>query len=302
MVDVRSLAVLQGQILILVLAGILFRRKLVGAEFQRDFSTLMLDLILPCNIISSFQIELTRDVIGKTLHILLISAAAQLLALALGALLFRKADSDRQAAMKLTMICSNASFLGIPVAEGIWGAQGVLLASVFLIPQRVVVWTAGLGWYSRDGGKSLWKRLFTNPCMVAVAIGLVLMFTGRRLPSVLSGATESLGSCTTGLSMFLVGMLVAHVQWREFFDRDVLWLTALRLAIFPAVILLGCRLLHAEPTAAGVAVMLTAMPAGTTVAVLSARYRKGERYAADLVTVSSLTSLVTIPLWGLLLT
>ena len=302
MVDIRSLMQLQGQLFLLVLAGVFFRRKIAGAEFSRDFSTLMVDVILPCNIVSSFQTDLTGDMAAKTLQIFLISLAGQALALILGVLLFGKKDPDRRAAMKYAMICSNSGFLGIPIAGGIWGAEGVLLASVFLIPQRIVMWTVGLGWYSRNSGKNFWKNLFTNPCMVAVMIGLVLMFTGWRLPAVLSRAIDSLSSCTSGLAMFMVGMLVAHVQRREFLDKEVLWLTVLRLAVFPAALLLGCRLLRAEPTAAGVAVVLSAMPVGTTVALLSARYHRAEVYAADLVTVSSLISLVTIPLWGLLVT
>ena len=116
MVDFRTLIELQGQIFLLVLAGVFFRRKLVGEEFQRDFSTLMVDLILPCNILSSFQIELTRDMAGRTLQVFAISLAGQILALVLGKILFKNMDPDRRAVMKYTLICSNASFLGIPIA------------------------------------------------------------------------------------------------------------------------------------------------------------------------------------------
>ena len=302
MSDVRALAELQGQVFLLVLAGVFCRRKWFGEAFQRDFSTLLVDLILPCSIISSFQVELTREMAGKTVQIFLISAAGQALAVVLGRILFRKKDPDRQAVMKYTLICSNAAFLGMPFAEGLWGAQGMLLASIFLIPQRIIMWTVGLSWYSRERGKGIWKNLITNPCMAAVMIGLVLMITGWRLPPVLSRAVGSLGSCVTGLAMFMVGMLIAHVHWKEFLDRDVLRLTVLRLAVFPALMLLGCRVFRAEPTAAGVAVILSAMPAGTTVALLAARYRRAEEYAADLFTVSSLVSLFTIPFWGLLVT
>ena len=302
MVDFRTLIELQGQIFLLVLAGVFFRRKLVGEEFQRDFSTLMVDLILPCNILSSFQIELTREMAGRTLQIFVISLAGQLLALAVGRILFTYTDPDRRAVMKYTLICSNASFLGIPIAGGIWGAEGVLLTSVFLIPQRVVMWTVGLSWFSRGEGKGVLKKLLTNTCMVAVCIGLLLMFTGLRLPGVFRSAVDSISRCTTGMSMFMVGMMISHVHWRDFLDKDVLSLTVLRLLLFPAALWLGCRISGADSLAAGVAALLSAMPVGATTAVLASRYRRAEEYAADLVTVSTMISLITIPLWGLFVT
>ena len=204
MVDFRTLIELQGQIFLLVLAGVFFRRKLVGEEFQRDFSTLMVDLILPCNILSSFQIELTRDMAGRTLQIFAISLAGQILALVLGKILFKNMDPDRRAVMKYTLICSNASFLGIPIAGGIWGAEGVLLASVFLIPQRIVMWTVGLSWFSGGGGKGSVKKLFSNTCMIAVFLGLALMLTGLRLPGALRSAVESISRCTSLIILVFV--------------------------------------------------------------------------------------------------
>jgi hypothetical protein len=102
--------------------------------------------------------------------------------------------------------------------------------------------------------------------------------------------------------MFMVGMMIAHVRWRDFLDRQVILITAVRLLIFPAIFLGLCRLVHAEAMATGVAVVLMAMPVGASVAVVAARYRRAEDYAADLVTVSTLLSLATIPVWGLIVT
>ena len=286
----------------LIEPGEFFCRKLMGEEIQRDFSTLMVDLILPCNILSSFQIELTRDMAGRTLQIFAISLAGQILALVLGKILFKNMDPDRRAVMKYTLICSNASFLGIPIAGGIWGAEGVLLASVFLIPQRIVMWTVGLSWFSGGGGKGSVKKLFSNTCMIAVFLGLALMLTGLRLPGALRSAVESISRCTTGMSMFMVGMMISHVHGRDFLDKDVILLTAVRLLLFPAALWLGCLLSRTDPLAAGAAAVLSAMPVGATVAVLASRYHRAEEYAADLVTVSTLISLITIPLWGLLVT
>ncbi len=301
MVDLRALLNLQGQLFLLALLGVVFRRKLVGAEFQRDLSTVLMDLVLPCNIITSFQTALTGERLSRSLHVLVISLAVQIFAYCLAGLLFRRTEEGRASVMKYVTMCPNAAFLGIPVTEGIWGADGVLLATIFLLPQRVFMWSVGLGFFTSGSGRDVWKKLLTNHCILAMMIGLVLMFTQWTLPVPVQATLSSLSRCTTGLSMFLVGMIISQIHRSDFIDPMILRISALRLAVLPAVILLACRLFRAEATAASVSVLLTAMPAGTTTALIAARYNRAEAFAASVVTVSTLLSLVTIPLWGLLL-
>ncbi|MBR6114440.1 MAG: AEC family transporter [Oscillospiraceae bacterium] len=298
MVDMRALLDLQGQLFLLALLGVLFRRRLTGADFQQDLSTLVMDLILPCNIITSFQTALTGDLVSRSIHVLIVSLAGQTFAFLLATVLYRRAAPDRACVMRFATLCSNAAFLGIPVVEGIWHGEGVLLATIFLLPQRFFMWSVGLGFFTSGSGRGMWKRLLTNHCIIAMMIGLVLMFTQWQLPVPVQATITCLSRCTTGMSMFLVGMIISQIRRSDFLDGAVLWLTVLRLVLMPGVIWLGCRLFRIEATAASVSVLLTAMPAGATTALLAARYGRAEGFAASVVTVSTLLSLLTIPLWG----
>ena len=190
----------------------------------------------------------------------------------------------------------------MPVAEGIWSGEGVFFASIFLLPVRIFMWTVGVTFFCKEKGSSLWKKLITNPCIIATFLGIALLVSQWKLPGVLYTTLNSLSRCVTGMSMFLVGMTISHLHWRDFLDKQVLAITALRLALQPAIILLGCRLVGAESIATSVSVILTAMPAGATVALMAARYDCAEEFAADVVTVSTMLSLITIPLWAVLLT
>ena len=86
--------------------------------------------------------------------------------------------------MQYGTVSSNSGILGTPVAEGLFGAEGTLLAAVFLIPLRVVMWTLGLFFFTWESGKVSWKKVLTHPCVAAVLIGLVLMLTGLSLLAV----------------------------------------------------------------------------------------------------------------------
>lgn len=294
-----ELLTLQGQLFLLLLTGAFFRKYVVGEHFQAGLTDVIIDLILPCNIVTSFLIEMNGELLRSTLSILVVSAINQTFCLFLASLLFRRCREENQPVMKYGLLCSNAGFLGTPVAEGIWGYEGVLLASVFLIPQRIFMWTAGIGFF-REGGRAF-KKLLKNPCIDAAIIGLVLMIARLRLPPVLDQAVAAFSRCNTGMSMFLIGMVASGIKWRDFVDRDILYLSAVRLLLLPLAVLLSCRILGADRLTTGVSVILTAMPVGGTTAVLAAKYGRNPEFASGCVAVSTVLSLIAIPLWGSLL-
>lgn len=301
MIDVVDLLNLQGELFLLLAAGFFFRRRaIVGESFERGLTDVILDLILPCNIITSFQIEMNAELLRTTFSILAVSMANQLACLALGTALYRRCSREKWPVMKYGTLSSNAGFLGMPVAEGIWGTQGVMLASVYLIPQRIFMWSAGVGFFHREK-KNLAAKLLTNPCILASLIGLVLMAVQAPLPVFLDKTIHAFGQCNTGMSMFLIGMIASRIKLRDFMDREVLYLSAVRLVLIPLLVYLSCRLLTMDQLTMGVAVILAAMPVAGTSAVLAAKYDAAPEFAASAVAVSTVLSLIAIPVWGLIL-
>ncbi len=300
MIDLINLLNLQGELFLLLAAGFFFRKRIVGESFERGLTDVILDLILPCNIVTSFQIEMNAQLLHSTFSVLVVSMVNQLSCLALGLVLYRRCAREKQPVMKYGSLCSNCGFLGTPVAEGIWGAQGVMLTSVYLIPQRIFMWSAGVGFFHREK-KNMAVKLLTNPCILASAAGLVLMATQAPLPVFLDKTIRAFGQCNTGMSMFLIGMIASRIKPQDFVDRDVLYLCAIRLILIPLLVLLVCRLFAADQLTTGVAVLLAAMPVAGTSAVLAARYDAAPEYAASAVAASTVLSLVAIPVWGLIL-
>ena len=101
--------------------------------------------------------------------------------------------------------------------------------------------------------------------------------------------------------MFLIGMICADVDRRDFLDLDSLYFSAVRLVLIPGLLLLGCRLAGTAELVTDVSVVLAAMPAGGTTAILAAKYGGNARFAAGCVTVSTLFSLLAVPAWCLVL-
>ena len=302
MIDLSGLLTQQGQLFLLLAAGLLFKRGgVVDNGFQKGLTELIIKLVLPCNIIHSFRMEFNREILRQTWQILVVSAALQLGCWLLALVLYRRQSPEKRPALQYATLCSNAAFLGSPVVDGIFGSQGLLLSAIYLTPQRIAMWTVGLSFFTRKSGQKLWKKILLNPCIDAVFIGLVLLLTQWQPPAVLGNTVRTLSNCNTGLSMFLIGMICADVHWRDFLDRDSLYFSAIRLALIPALVLAGCRLARVDSLVTSVSVVLAAMPAGGTTAILAAKYDGNAHFAAGCITVSTLLSLIAIPLWCLIL-
>ena len=302
MMDLSGLLVKQGQLFLLLALGLLFKRKnILDDDFRRGLTELIIKLVLPCSILQSFRMEFNGQVLRQTWEILVVSTVLQLGCWLLALVLYRRQEPSKQPALQYATLCSNAAFLGSPVVDGIFGSQGLLLSSIYLTPQRIAMWTVGLGFFTKSGGQKLWKKILGNPCIDAVFLGLALMLTQWRLPQVLGGTIQAVGGCNTALSMFLIGMICGDVKWRDFLDRDSLYFSAVRLVLIPGLVLLGCRLAGTAELVTGVSVVLAAMPAGGTTAILAAKYGGNARFAAGCVTVSTLLSLLAIPAWCLVL-
>ena len=293
---------LQLMLFLLMIAGIILQKKgIITAAVRKGMTDLVLDVILPCNIIQSFRMEYDTSVLIQFAEILAVAVGIQAVCWVLGRLLYRNRTREEQAVLQYGTVCSNAGFMGNPIAEGVYGAQGLMLASVYLVPQRIVMWTAGLSCFTRDSEGSVLKKILTHPCIIAVEIGLVLFLFQIPLPDFLGNTIKTVGGCNTAMSMILIGSILAEVKWKELFSGLTFFYSAVRLVLIPLLALLGCLAFGVGGLIAGVSVLLAAMPAGSTTAILAARYDGDALFASKCVTLSTVLSLVTIPAWCLIL-
>ena len=295
----RELVILQVTIFAMMAVGFCARKlKLVSGTGKKEITNLVLYLILPANIITSFLVEFSEELLRDCVIILIVSVLIQAFCLFYGKLIYRRQPENRKKNLVYATICSNSGFLGNPVAEGIYGAPGLMLASIFLIPQRIMMWSEGLAIYTESrGGKGILKSVLTHPCVIACMIGIVLMLTRAKVPDVILTPLKTLGRCNTAMSMLVIGMILAEADLKTIIDRTILWFTLNRLILIPLVIFLALRFLPVSSLVRGDSVILAAMPAGATTSMLAAKYDRDPGFAAKLVAFSTLLSLPAICLW-----
>lgn len=294
---------LQLRMFLVMLVGLFFRKKnIISQEGKKNLTDLVIYLILPCNIVKSFMITFDRNTLRNFGLILVISVIIQVFCAILARVLYRRVKQEHKPILMYATVASNSGFLGNPVAEGVFGSMGLALASVYLIPQRIVMWSAGVSYFTGGSNrKEIVKRVITHPCIIAVFVGMGMMLSQISLPPFLEAALKDIGNCNTAMSMLVIGTILADVKPREILDYSILLFSGLRLILIPLAVYGGCLLFQIDPLVTGVSVLLAAMPAASTTAILAAKYNGDAVYAGKCVVLSTVLSLAATPIWSMIL-
>lgn len=307
-------AMLQLQFIIFALIGIGFftrRKGMVSREGQKNITDLIINIILPCNIVASFSSSLSDNVLYDFLLVFVISVCMEILSVLYANIAYRNTEEKMKKCLTYGIFVSNAGFLGNPVAEGVFGSVGLMMASVYLIPVRVMMWSKGIAIFSgvSDRRQTL-RKVITHPCVIACILGILIMLTELFVgipivPEPLLALLQTIGRCNTGLSMMVIGMILSDIDLSTLFDRAVVRYTIERLLLLPGAYALILLLLSKAGLVSGIAprlsVLLAAMPAPATLSMLSSKYDCAPDFATRMVILSTLCSIPTIFLWSLVL-
>ena len=301
--DFTGLFEMQGMLFTIMILGYIFRKAgMISDEGKSLLTDLVLYVTLPASIIKSFQIEFNHQILVSCIVVIVVAAGIQVGAWLLGMILYPGFPDERKKVLQYATICSNAGILGDPIAEGIFGSMGLLYASIYTIPQRTFMWSIGLTYFTQAPDmKTLIKKVSTHPCIVSVVIGMLIMVFQIPVQGFLSLTIKNIAGGNTFLAMSLVGTILAEVPFRSLPEKDTVYYSFIRLFFIPFLVYLACHFAQVDSLVTGVSVVLSGMPSASVTAVLAAKYGKDEVFATKCVVLSTLLSMVTVPLWCLFL-
>ena len=292
---------LQGTLFLMMLIGAyLKKRGIIDANGKKCLTDLCVNVVIPCNIFKSCLIEFNMGIFRSCALLLVSAIVMQLICLTLNRFIFNRYAPQQKKVLQYCTIVPMSGFLGNPIAEGIYDQLGVLYTSIFLIPMRVVMWSVGTTYFVADAEmdrKQVLKNVMTHPCLVSIYLGVFCMVTQIPLPSVVTETVRYIGNCNSALTMFIVGTILADVKLTTIFNRDTLVFSVFRLMLLPAVALGVGSLLGLDEVSLGISVLMTGMPAGATAAIFAARYDSDAPFATKCVVMTTLVSMLTLPVW-----
>ncbi len=286
-------------IFILISVGfVLTKTKKIDDVGVKQLTDILLIAVTPCVIVQAYQKEF--DV--KFLEGLMLSALATLIihiiAVVLSFVVFRKKENTRYRVARFASVCSNCGFMAIPLLSAALGSDGVFYGSAYLVVFTLFYWTFGIYICTEDIKKCFSIRsIFINPGVIGVIVGMVLFFGRITLPNVLASAVNFMASLNTPLAMLILGAFLVKVDVLKAFKNIDLYIVCfLRLLLIPVLSILTIALLKIEPTIAKTVLICAACPVATVTSLFASKYELDSVFASETVAISTIVSIITIPL------
>lgn len=285
-------------LLFAIAAGFLANRLgILGGETDKKISRLLLSITLPSMILGSVctgEALPERTVVMSTLGVAMVFYGLEFVfVLAVPPLL--GGTPGQKGVWRYTLAFPNVAFIGYPVVSALFGAEALFYAVILVLPFNLMTFT--LGPLMLTGAKRFSLRQMFSPCVLASVLALVLALARLRPPAVIGEALEFVGGVTVPLSLLFVGSLLAGMPLGRMLASPRLWiLTAVRLLALPAALCFLLRWMGTDALILGVAVTQMAMPAAVNGSLLCMEYGGDAECMAQVTFVSTLTSIVTIPI------
>lgn len=220
----------------------------------------------------------------------------------------RKSPTDRNRTLLAAALFGNTGFMGIPVIEALFPGNSEILAYtvVFNISSNMIFWTLTSYIISGDRKAISFKRAILNPPTLALFVALPLFFFNVQLPDEITSFITSFGGLVSPIAMIILGMRLADVNLKSLFTEPALYFCAfLRLIAFPMVVFIVLFAINQfypmTYDVIAVQFIVYAMPTANTVLSFAELYKRDGEVAAKSAMLSTILSIVTIPVMMMLL-
>ena len=196
----------------------------------------------------------------------------------------------------------NTGAVGMPLSLALLGTAGLFKFNLFLVMFSIMTYAWGVGLFLDTERRNPIKRFLVhllNPVFVSMCIGMTLGALGAKnwMPPLVMEFVGDLGGMYAPLSLLLTGYTIADYPLTEMFHLPkTYFFTGLRLLVFPLVAVLLVKLVGGDLLMATMAVIAFSGPSGMNVVVFPASYGQNCETGASIVVVSSLGSILTVPL------
>lgn len=298
-----------AQIAIYILIGFLVRKRdMVNEEFSRMLGNLLVNIGLPCMIVQSLRSGVAAEQLRRCGAVLLLSLAVLAVSALVGQIAYWAAGQGSCGRLfRFGLMISNFTFMGMPAAELLLGQTGLFYFSVLTVPIRIFYYsTVELLLSPKPAVRGRgWKQAFRSPPIWGVAVGILLAATGIQPPDLVDAVLRGLGGLCSPLGMILCGLTIGGTEIRGLPKPRWLILPFLRLMVMPAIMFAFVYALPLVPLIKKAAVLYAALPCAGMMTTYAVRYDPDPAAAAEssvYVLLTSLLSIVTLPLWGQIIT
>lgn len=294
--------------LILILLGILaVKTSILDEKSLGNLSKLVMRMALPAFIFINTAEGATKAGLVSSLMVIPLAIGLYLILFLLSQLLIRLfgIQGNRARVFQAIAMFGNVGFLGIPLLVELYPETALLYVSLFTILDQSLFWTYGVSLtkpaaQNQSGLSFRGLRNLLSPALIAIVLATVFVLLDIHLPAVLVSACEKLGAASMPLSLLYIGGMLSLTDVRSVLKCGELYAEiVLKMLLLPIVLYAGIRLLGLSTDMAGTITFLSGLPAINMVAMLAKANGSDGDYAVCAVMMTTIASLVTLPLVSL---
>lgn len=284
-------------LLLIVIGYILTKTKVLTDKGVKSMTDMVLYLVTPCVIIKSFTREFDKSLLKNLLISFLIAFLVHIAFIVLSRLLMRSKNKDSEKVLQFGIIFSNCGYMSIPLQQALLGDMGTFYGSSYIAIFNVFVWSYGILLMSGDKKYLSPKKLIINPGIIGVTVGLLIFLLSIPVPKPVSETVSYMASLNTPLPMIIIGFHLANSNLLNGLkDIKCLYSMLLKLIVFP-LLAFGCMYLcGVRDTLLISAVISVSAPTAAITTMFSAKYERNTALSANMVSLSTIASLLTMPL------
>ena len=299
-----------GVFAIILIGFLAARTNRLAPQVTKDLSWLLINISTPCMVLYSMSIQdYTAETFPQVWQTALLMLSAMILISILSVPVVRllgAAQHDR-GIYRIMLALTNNGFMGYPLSLAVFGQRGLFLMIIANAMFNIYFYSIGIWLMIYDRHETLhWKQLFRSllsPPLMASITGLVIFFSGFRFPAPAGQFLQTVGSMMVPLSMIIIGIQLSGSSAGRLLTNHVLTVSVfLRLVAVPALLFLLFQILPLEPMSLATVIFAMSMPMAAASVVLAELYGANTRLAAEAVFLTTLFSLLTIPVAAILLT
>lgn len=274
----------------------------LGGNFDRQLSSVVINITCPALILSS---AMTGELPDRQyiLPLLLISvityAVLTLFAFRLPRYLTGKPADE--GIIGFALMFGNVGFMGYPVVASIFGHEAVFYAAVLNVVNTFTVFTIGTilitGRNGVEGSRFQKKVLYSTPMIAAYLTMLIVALRIDNIPGFVSQPLTMIGNITVPAALLIIGSSMSHLSLRNMFGNATVYTTALlRLLVLPLGMYYLCRMLGFSEFVVCINTVVIAMPVATYGTILCLKYEKDTTVMTEVTFITTLLSMLTIPM------
>lgn len=287
---------------IIILVGVYgSKKKIITAEINKGLTDILIKTALPFMIVSSFIFTYDNTIKSNVIKAFYYSFIAYIVMAVISYLFLIPIKDDKKTILHFANVFVNTGYVGFPILNSIYGLEGVIYGSIFNMFFVIFIWTYGIMLFEGNfNNKELTtevKKILFNPSIIAVFIGIIIMVFDIQLQGAILSSIKSIGNMTGPLSMLIIGVILSNVKIKNHLqDWTIYYGIIIKLIIIPIIIYLISILLIDSSKVINTVIIMTAMPASAMTSILAESYDKEKEYAAVIVSLTTLLSLITVPI------